>query len=200
MTGGTGATTDDFSPWTSLEIGGTDLGTNPVTHTGAPAGYSSNFDLTELVIAEDAHVYLRDAKNNGNRGGAFGQAEALYVDTLTFADAAGLLNLNGLHLYYKTLNGSPSQIIDLSVPGCLPVVPADFDEDCDVDTDDLMLFKTCAAGPALSYRPGCTLPQDGNGHIAADFDLDDDVDADDFGVYQRCYGGPDVPAEPLCAQ
>jgi hypothetical protein len=116
MTGGTGATTSSWAQWASLEIGGTDLGTDPANHVGAPAGFSNtNFYLPELIIGADAHVYLVDYLNNGNRGGLYGASEALFVDRLVFADINGLLNLNGLHLYYNTLVGSTSQIIDQTV-------------------------------------------------------------------------------------
>lgn len=120
MTGGVGQTTATFINWGSLEVGGTDLGTNAVTHVGAPAGFSNNFDLSELIIGAGAHVYLADFFNNGNRGGPFGTPEALYVDTLRFADTTGQLNLNGLHLYYGTLIGNISQIIDVPVPADEP--------------------------------------------------------------------------------
>ncbi len=84
---------------------------------------------------------------------------------------------------------------------------ADFDQDGDVDTNDLEAFEACATGPAVPYdpatlpqsEPGCTLTPDGNGHIAADFDADADVDQSDFGVFQRSWTGPDVPADPNCA-
>jgi hypothetical protein len=95
-----------------LEIGGYDLGLDPATHTPDPAGFSSNFELDELVIGPGAHLIMVDRVNNGNRGGPFGQAEALYVDTLVFADSSSLLLLNGLHIYYDTLVGDPCQILD----------------------------------------------------------------------------------------
>ena len=88
-----------------------------------------------------------------------------------------------------------------------PISPtSDFDEDGDVDADDLGIFEACATGPAIPYNPaslpqpapGCTLTPDGNGHIAADFNDDGDVDQSDFGIFQRCLSGPDVAADPSC--
>jgi hypothetical protein len=42
--------------------------------------------------------------------------EALYVDKLVFSDSLGLLDLNGLDIFYNTLVGSPDQIIDVAAP------------------------------------------------------------------------------------
>ncbi len=115
MAGGTGAAVGNWAAWSSLEIGGFDIGTDPLNHVGDPSGFSNNFDLAELVIGADAHVFLSDIWDNGNRNGTFGAEEALYVDTLMFADASALLNLNGLHIYYKNLIGNTDQIIDQTV-------------------------------------------------------------------------------------
>jgi hypothetical protein len=116
MSGGVGATAQNYGDWGKLEIGGVDLGTDPVNHVGAPAGFLVNFELPELIIGVGAHVTLVDLVDNGNRGGAFGNPEALYVDTLTLADTTSQLNLNGLHLYYNTLSGDPAQIVDALIP------------------------------------------------------------------------------------
>ena len=106
----------DWGAWSSLEIGGLDLGTDPLNHVGDPLGFSDNFDLAELVIGADGRVFLSDIWDNGNRNGIFGDAEALFVDTLVFADSSSVLNLNGLHIYYNSLVGNSSQIINQVVP------------------------------------------------------------------------------------
>ena len=116
MTGGVGATAGVWGDWASLEVGGWDYGTDPSGHVGDPLGFTNNFELPELVIGAGAQVFLADLLDNGNRGGPFGGSEALYVDTLTFADGAGRLNLNGLNLYYGTLNGDLNQIFNEVVP------------------------------------------------------------------------------------
>ena len=104
--------------WATLEIAGEDFGTDPGIHDGAVAGFSNNFDLTELIIGADAHIYLIDLVDNGNRNSAFGPDEAFYVDTLTFTDPLGLLNKNGFNLYFNSLQlqggASMSQIIDVA--------------------------------------------------------------------------------------
>lgn len=116
MTGGISAVEGNWGAWGSLEIGGSDLGTDPDNHIGAAAGFVNNFSLPQLVIGADAHIYLADLIDNGNQSGSYGFDEALYVGTLTFADGNASLNLNGLHLYYDTLEGSLEQIIDVPVP------------------------------------------------------------------------------------
>jgi len=115
MTGGVGAQTGQWENWGRLEVGGTDLGTDSDNHQGDPLGFDMNFDLSILRIGPGAHVYLEDLIDNGNRNGPFGPNESLYVDVLEFADSAGLLNLNGLHLYFGSLVGDPAQIIDVEV-------------------------------------------------------------------------------------
>jgi hypothetical protein len=77
--------------------------------------------------------------------------------------------------------------------GCPPPIPADFDNDGDVDGNDLDFFDFCYRGPEV---PHSTFPQCQEG----DFDDDSDIDADDFGVWQCCRSGANVPADPGCAQ
>jgi len=110
MSGGQGATIADFSNWSHLEIGGADIGQNGFT--------TNNFYLPELIIGADAHVILVDRIDNGNR--QTGISEALYVNTLVFDDESVTLSLNGLRLYYNTLNGDSSQLIDLAEDGSTP--------------------------------------------------------------------------------
>jgi hypothetical protein len=70
-----------------------------------------------------------------------------------------------------------------------PTVEPDLDGDGDVDGGDLVLFQSCAAGPAIPYPGGCS---------AADFDGDSDVDHSDFGRMQRCFCAPGTLADPDC--
>jgi len=128
LTGGTGASGpvgSIWDDWAYFEIGGSDFGDDPASHLGDPNGFSDNFELVELVIGEGAHIYLGDYLDNGNRGGEYAYDEALYVDTLVLSSDS-MLNLNGLHLYYNTLVGDLSQIIDAEVPHSeqVPLPPA----------------------------------------------------------------------------
>jgi hypothetical protein len=70
------------------------------------------------------------------------------------------------------------------------IIPGDFDDDYDVDGDDLDLFVSCASGPGLPYEEGCE---------AADLDADQDVDSTDFAILQRCHSGAGRVARPACA-
>ncbi len=99
-----------------MEVGGLDLGTDPANHVGAVAGFAGNYVVPHLILGPGAHVSLADQADNGNRGDPGGAAEALYVDTVTFLDGTSRLNLNGLHLYYAAINGSPTQILDDPLP------------------------------------------------------------------------------------
>lgn len=105
---GGGAALGDWSDWQSFEVAGGDLG-------AGPAGFSAaNAYLPDLVIGPDGRLFLRDRDDNGNR--STGAPEVIYVDTLEFSDSLGLLNLNGIKLYYNHLVGSLGQIIDVPVP------------------------------------------------------------------------------------
>jgi hypothetical protein len=70
-------------------------------------------------------------------------------------------------------------------------IPGDFDEDEDVDEDDIQLFIPC--------RTGCNVQPPDPGCEDMDLDYDQDVDQSDFGLLQRCISGPDIPADPTCA-
>ncbi|NLX12683.1 MAG: hypothetical protein GXY44_03385 [Phycisphaerales bacterium] len=74
----------------------------------------------------------------------------------------------------------------------MPEIPADFDHDGDVDSDDFVIFQSCATGPAIAHNGSETCQQ-------ADLDNDGDVDQDDFAIFQRCFSGKDNPANPDCA-
>ena len=69
--------------------------------------------------------------------------------------------------------------------------PPDFNQDCDVDGEDLDTFESCASGPDVPYTGDCN---------DADIDGDIDVDQDDFAVFQRCYSGEGNPPDPHCAE
>ena len=162
MYGGAGLPPDSPEGYAQLEIGGEDFGDNPVTHEGNSNGFVQNFDLQELVIGPDAHVVLVDNIDNGNRGGVGGASEALYVETLRFADSKGILDLNGLHLYYRHL--------------CLA---GDATCDGDVDLRDFARFQVCY-GAALTGA-GCE-------HL--DFDMNGMINSADYGVFGDAITGP----------
>ena len=66
------------------------------------------------MIGPDGRLVFQDHRDNGNRVGD--GREAVYVDTLVFSDSLGLLDLNGIALYYNHLVGSVDQIVDVAVP------------------------------------------------------------------------------------
>jgi hypothetical protein len=75
------------------------------------------------------------------------------------------------------------------IPEC-PAIPADYDNDCDVDQADYQAFQTCASGPGCAYANDCD---------NRDFDGDNDVDQADFATFQRCVSGEGQAAAPQCA-
>jgi hypothetical protein len=105
---GGGAAVGQWGGWQFFEASGRDLGL-------VAAGFTSdNFYLPELVVGAYGRLVLRDLRDNGNHSGD--SHEAVYVDTLVFSDSLGLLNLNGIDLYYNHLVGSVDQIINVAVP------------------------------------------------------------------------------------
>src|SRR4030095_1651738 len=111
LTGGQGATEGQWDGWQKFEIGGYDYGADPLTHSGNPTGFSNNFNFLTLRIGAGSHVFLADLFDNST-----GTPDSLYVDALIFDDSTGVLNLNGLNLYYNSLSGNSSQIITEAVP------------------------------------------------------------------------------------
>jgi hypothetical protein len=85
-------------------------------------------------------------------------------------------------------NTPPDTVV--GADGCQLSPPADFDEDGDVDSNDIALFEFCASGPSI---PVFVLCQD------MDLDSDGDADQSDFAVVQRCFSGQDIPADANCA-
>jgi hypothetical protein len=97
----------------NFEVAGLDMGQ-------AQAGFVGNFALEGLTLggADVGYVKLVDNNDNGNEYGPGGDYEALYVRHLVLTKGSKL-DLNGLHLYYQTLDdqggiivhGAPIQVI-----------------------------------------------------------------------------------------
>ena len=120
-------------------------------------------------------------------GGTIGQPDATAASALT----GGSFTLTG-------------GFWAVAVPTCTSFAPADFNQDCHVDAEDLALFNACWSGPNVTYNPlslpsGCGFTPNGSGHIAPDFNGDGDVDLRDYAIFQKCFSGPVVNADPNCA-
>jgi hypothetical protein len=153
---------------------------------GGPGGSGNSL----LVYIDDFSLYV-GAIPNSYGGGFWGFVSDTPLTSVRLVGGAGAHQQN-----YR---------LDDMVYGSVPS-KSDFDEDGDVDADDLGIFTACATGPAIPYdpgvlpepAPGCTLTPNGDGHIASDFDEDGDVDQLDFAVLQRCYSGENLLADPTC--
>ncbi len=121
-----------------------------------------------------------DADNDGIPDGC--DACPGFDDTLD-ADTDGIPD--GCDLCPSTIPGAT-----VDADGCPPAIPADFDNDGDVDKDDVDAFEACASGPAVLVAGGCE---------DKDFDNDGDGDQSDFAVVQRCISGANNPGDPACA-
>src|SRR4029079_7720381 len=69
------------------------------------------------------------------------------------------------------------------------LIPADFDNDLDVDQSDFGRFQICISGPSTPYLTGCA---------RADLDGDGNIDVDDYNRFQLCVSGPDISANANC--
>ena len=133
---------------------------------------------------------------------------ALWVAGLTMQPPEGLVTPGTPPFYHARLArvepGCSSAVQAVPLACCdagLPVsilwtgvgpaeVPADLDDDGDVDLDDFGLFQPCVSGPGISPAPGCE---------DRDCDADRDVDQSDFGLFQRCFSGAGKPTNSGCA-
>jgi hypothetical protein len=87
-------------------------------------GMNANFAVGHLTVGgvDVTHVRLVDARDNGNRGGAGGAPEALYVGKLVLG-AGSTLDLNGLHLYCEQLLDNGGTVLGGDVIVMVPVTP-----------------------------------------------------------------------------
>ncbi len=117
-------------------------------------------------------------------GGHFSGATTTTL-TISSVDANDIAN------YRCVVSNAGGSIFSDEVPLTLkPTGPTDLDQDCDVDADDLPIFVSCGAGPAVPPTMGCQ---------PCDFDGDGDVDQSDFGVFQNCYTGAGGLIDSACA-
>ena len=70
-------------------------------------------------------------------------------------------------------------------------IPPDFDNDGDVDADDVNAIDACASGPTVALAAGCE---------DKDLDNDNDIDQLDFAIVQRCISGEGVCPDPQCME
>ncbi|HOW70509.1 MAG TPA: C10 family peptidase [Phycisphaerae bacterium] len=98
-----------------------------------------------------------------------------------------LVSHNGEHAPGGVMHLGPFVVSDLPAAG---FSAGDYDQDCDVDSDDLLRFLRCAAGPDLPVPPNC---------LGTSLDGDADADQTDFGIFQQCWTGG-APSDPLCGR
>ncbi len=86
--------------------------------------------------------------------------------------------------------GGPDTRVRYAYVSVVDNIPADFDDDNDVDQEDFGHLQACFTGPyGGPPAPSCE---------TADFDGDTDVDLNEFALFQHCMSGPNVPADPDC--
>jgi hypothetical protein len=171
-------------PATTCGAGGTfsvtPAGTEPIAvqwQVESPADSGTYVDVTDPSFAEAATGLTFDTS-----GAA---ATTLMVSNVDLGIHPGTIRF--VAAVSNACGNATSGIATLTVAdGAAP----DLDLDCDVDAGDLLLFESCASGPAVPLSGGCE---------NRDCDADNDVDQSDFGVFQRCYSGQGNPPDPDCA-
>ncbi|MCP4251715.1 MAG: hypothetical protein GY778_32165 [bacterium] len=141
-----------------------------------------------LVVAGDDWADEFQWAANASAGLVGGDFDELYWSDTTDVASTGLNWTT-----YDLGHGPAANNLAFELTG-VPAMPlGDFDEDCDVDYDDYLLFEICLS---LS-GPGLAPPFQ---ECAAHFDSDDDQDVDmnDFRAFQLSFTGLGLPA-PCCA-
>jgi probable HAF family extracellular repeat protein len=160
-------------------------------HLGTLGGDSHAIDLSiHLVVVgvsrladNTRHAFVYDGTS------LYDLNDLIPSDSGWVLNEASAINDDGLIVGTGTLGGQTRGF--LLVPGTPIFIPADLDDDGDVDIDDFGVFQSCGSGPTVPASVECA---------PADFDDDGDVDQSDFGYYQECYSGPDLPVIEPCIE
>lgn len=115
-----------------------------------------------------------------------GQSEQVVVEYDTADLATGVYNAT-IEVMSPEAGNSP-QSIDVTVT--VDLNPPDYDQDNDVDQDDLAVWQTCYAGP-VTLDPGFCADY-------ADFNGDGLVDSQDANIFEGCASGPNIPFDVDC--
>ncbi len=151
----------------------------------ACTGGSASFSVTAEGTPPPSYQWRKDGAALSDGGNVSGATTAMLT-----INPAGVADAGNYDCLVSNLCGSETSTT--AVLTFLTTSPAaDFDRDCDVDADDLLILQACASGPMIPHPAGCT---------AKDLDQDGDVDQSDFGLFQRCYSGTGKPADPDCAK
>jgi hypothetical protein len=111
---------------------------------------------------------------------------------IEFLQSENTTNTKGQEMYDLWNNNNkcpPETMATVTATVSCPNIAVDYDQDCDVDQDDLALFQACATAPGIPLASGCG---------DKDLDGDNDVDQGDFAVFQRCVSGPDNLVDSTC--
>lgn len=109
---------------------------------------------------------------------------AMEINAIVFDADDTLYGVGGSELYLFEVSGSVLVSTLIGFTGqairglAFAPVPGDFDDDCDVDLDDLAEFVSNLAGPGIA-------PLD----TRADLDRDGDCDMRDYSLFTQCFTG-----------
>jgi len=141
--------------------------------------------MFQVVATGGGTLTYQWQKNNVNLTNT-GHYSGVTTDTLTVSSIDGA-DVGSYHCIVS--NGGSVTSSDASLT-LKQLVAADFDQDCDVDDQDVQLFLPCLTGANQPIAGGCALKN---------IDGDTDIDASDFGLLQRCLSGPGVTPDLNCA-
>lgn len=118
-----------------------------------------------------------------------------------FGDGASSDEQNPIHTYDEvgtytvslTVEGPEGADTEIKIDHIvIESIPADFDEDGDIDQNDFGFLQTCLSGSGI--------PPAGTSCDRADLDDDQDVDQADFNLLYGCMSGADIIADPECVE
>ena len=192
----TDGTIDEVRIWNGARSAGEIQANMDQALTGSESGLVGywRFDTGSGLSAVDSTVNGNDGTLTGGPAwleqtpdsdgdGVIDDCDPCPLDNPDDTDGDGVCE--SVDLCPGTVPGAP-----VNPDGCpSPPIPADFDNDGDVDQGDVDAFEICASGPTVPLTPGCE---------DTDFDSDNDTDQEDFGIVQRCLSGEDIPGDPNC--
>lgn len=143
---------------------------NTLTWTNPPDG-----DVTGVTIRFSTSGYPAgpaDGEPVADEPGEPGWPDTVVQTGLT----RGLTYYYSAFAYDWIMNHGPAAYAQ-----AIPVGPADFDRDGDVDQADFGHFQACITGTGIHLSPGCE---------DADLVPDGAIDQSDFNVFSACLAGP----------
>ncbi len=155
---------------------------------GAPTAYS----YPDGQYWDDTSYALRVGATSAVVTVYYQSTSKEYIEFLRDENTTNSVGQDLYNLWVGNNRCPPELMATATISVTAPDVEPDFDNDADVDVDDLAYLHSCATRAGVAQLdPSCD---------EADLDDDGDVDMTDFAIWQRCYSGTDETPAPGCDQ